>query len=90
MAEHDVTKTRFSLKKFPVDLSEISVGDAKLMPDNVLEVYRRYLLLFLSYRENTGEGGGNISPPSDARIKNNGTPLDIMGPLGARWDPRSR
>ena len=52
------------LKKLSTDFSEILLEDVKLMPNKVLKVSRRYLLSFLSYRENTGGGGGNIYPPA--------------------------
>ena len=55
MAEHDFTKTPFS-QKFLDGFSEILIRDVKSMPDKVLEVLRRYLPLFMSYRENTGGG----------------------------------
>ena len=62
MAEHDVTRTTFSQKFLKLFLSETLVGEVKSLLDKVLKVLRQYLLLFLSYRENTG--GGVIFPPS--------------------------
>ena len=58
MAEHGVTKTPFSKND---GFFATLVGDVRLMPDKVMKVLRRYLLPFLSYRENT-EGGGVIFP----------------------------
>ena len=46
------------LKNFSTDFSEILVGNVELMPDKVLKVLHCYLSSFLSYRENTGGGGG--------------------------------
>ena len=40
------------VKNFATDFPEIFVEDIRLMPDKVLKVLRRYLLSFLSYREN--------------------------------------
>ena len=59
---------RHFLKNFSTDFSEILLEDVKLMLDKVLKVSCRYLMSFLSYRENTG--GGNIypPPPSAARV----------------------
>ena len=50
------------LKNLLTDFSEILAEDVKLMTVKVLEVSRRYLPLFLNYRETTG--GGNIYPPA--------------------------
>ena len=69
IAEHDVTKISFS-QKFLNGFSEILLEDVKLMPDEVLKVWRRNLLSFLGYLENAGEGG-NIYPSSAARVKVN-------------------
>ena len=56
------------------------------MSDKVLKVSRRYLVSFLSYRENTG--GGNIYyPTSAARVKLNlaeACPGVDVGNLGQR------
>ena len=38
--------------------------DVKLMPEKVLKVLRRYLLSFLSYRENTGALVKFTPPPA--------------------------
>ena len=46
------------------------------MADKVLKISRRYLLLFLSYRENTG-GGGNIYLQVGRGL--------IRAPLGGRF-----
>ena len=45
---------RHFLKKISTDFSETLLEDVKLMLDKVLKVLRRYLMSFLSYRENTG------------------------------------
>ena len=67
MAEHDVTKTTFS-QTFIYGFSEILVGDVELMPEQVLKVFRRYLLSFLSCRQNTG--AVSTPPlPTAARVK---------------------
>ena len=66
MAKYDVTKSSFS-QKFLV-FSEIFVEDVKLMLGKVLKVLRRYLLPYLSYRENPVGGGGYQPPPSGARV----------------------
>ena len=52
---------RHFLKFFSTDFSEILAADVKLMLWKVLKVLRRYLLPFLSYRENPA--GGDIRPP---------------------------
>ena len=49
-----------------MDFSDILVADVKLMLGKVLKVSRRYLLPFLSYRENPA-GGGRYSPPPAGR-----------------------
>ena len=66
------------------------MADVKLTLENVLPVLRRYLPLFLSYRENPARGGGRICPPSGARVKvlshegeKKAWPLSITGPPGA-------
>ena len=67
IAEHDVPKTQFSQKFLDRFFSEILIEDVKLIPNKVLKLSRRYLMSFLSYRENTG--GGKIYPsPNGARI----------------------
>ena len=43
------------------------MGDAKLMQEKVLKVSCRYLLLFLSYRENPAGGGAESPPPPAGR-----------------------
>ena len=52
---------RHFLQNFSTDFYAILVEDVKLMPENVLEVSRRYLPPFLSYR--VKPAGGRISPP---------------------------
>ena len=52
---------RHFLQKLSTDFSEILLADIKLMLKKVLKVWRRYLLQFLSYRENPT--GGDIRPP---------------------------
>ena len=59
---------RYFLKNFSTDFPENLSEDVKFMPNKVMKVSRRYLPLFLSYRENTG-GVGVIFPPSAARVK---------------------
>ena len=59
---------RHFLKKISTDFSKILLVDVKLMLDKLLKILQRYLLLFLSYRENTG-GGKIYPPPSAARVK---------------------
>ena len=59
-----MTLTPFS-KKISMDFYEILVADVKLMLRKVLRVSRRYLPLFLRYRENpAGDGGGRNLPPA--------------------------
>ena len=58
---------RHFLKNFSTDFSEVLLEDVKSMPDKALKVSRRYLRLFLSYRENTG--GGNIYPPPPQALR---------------------
>ena len=49
------------------DVSEILIEDVTLITEKVLKVLRRYLLPFLSHRENPA--GGRIFPPrSGARV----------------------
>ena len=54
---------RHFLKTFLTDFSGILSEGVKLMPEKVLKVSRRYLLWFLSYRENTGGGNIYLPPP---------------------------
>ena len=51
------------LKKNLYGFSEILTVDVKLILEKVLKVSCRYLLPFLSYRENLAEGGGQNLPP---------------------------
>ena len=53
MTEHEVIKSDF-VKQYSEDFSGTVMEDAKLMPDNVLQVSRRYLRSFLRYREIPG------------------------------------
>ena len=48
-------------RSFPRDFSNILLGDVKLMPDKVLNIFAS-LSSFLSYSENTVGEGGNIFP----------------------------
>ena len=58
MVKDDATKTRFLSNLWTATV----VRDVKLMPNKVIKDLRWYLLLFLSYRENTGKGGQYLSP----------------------------
>ena len=49
------------------DLSEILMADFKLMLGKVLKVSRRYMLPFLSYRENPAGGDIRLPPPPAGR-----------------------
>ena len=60
------SRKRHFLKKKSTDFSEILVTGVKLMLEKVLKVSRRYLPLFLSYRENPA--GGAFAPNSGARV----------------------
>ena len=53
---------RHFLKNVSTDFSDFFLADVKLMLEKVMKVLRRYLLLFLSYRENPA-GGQNLTPP---------------------------
>ena len=61
---------RHFLKNVSTDFSKSLLHDVKWMSDKLLKMSRRYLLLFLSYRENT-EGEGVLfapPPPPAARV----------------------
>ena len=61
---------RHFLKNFPPDFSEMLVADIKLILGKVLKVSRRYLSLFLGYRENPAGGRAEFAPPpSGMRVK---------------------
>ena len=57
---------RHFLKNVLTDSPNILVGNVEFMTNRVMEVLRRYLLSFLSYRENTGEGVIFTPPPHSA------------------------
>ena len=62
-------KQHFLKKISPVFFSEISLTEVKLMQGKVLTISRRYLMPYLSYRENPAGGRICPPPPSGARVK---------------------
>ena len=56
---------RHFLRNFPADFSQILMEDVKLVLDMALNCSRRYLPLFLSYREYTGMGTEYAHPTPD-------------------------
>ena len=67
MVEHDVTNTQFFKKTTRLIFSEILMKDVKLMLEKVRKVSRRYLALFLNYRENPAGGEAESAPPPPGR-----------------------
>ena len=51
--------------------------DVKSILDKVLKVLRRYLLSFLSYRDNTGRGNIYAPPPTSSAARVNAIPMDL-------------
>ena len=82
LAEHDVTKMPFP-QTFLYNFFSYNFGkDIKILLYKVLQVSRRYLQLFLSYRENSAEREEEAVPPTTGRM--------LVNPLvwGARLPPR--
>ena len=67
MSEDSATKTHFSEKNIEDFFSEILMKYVKLMLEKVLKFLRRYLALFLSYRDNPAGGGAESAPPPAGR-----------------------
>ena len=78
IANYDVTKTTFYQKNFNgFFFSEILVADVKLMLGKALKVSRRYLPLFLIYREIPAEGLNFLPPPAGRMLTH--------APIGYSW-----
>ena len=71
-------KSHFLKKKISTDLSEILMGDVKLLLDNVLKAYLQYIPQFLSYQENPEGSIICPPPPPNGAGVNNSASVDYI------------